>query len=459
MKLSIALTIAGAAALSFAGGAGAAPSAEELKQLGSSLTLWGAEKAGNKEGTIPEYTGGVANPPKYNYNTGVPLDPYADDKVSFYIDAKNMDKYLDKLTPSIQTMMKKYPTFRIAVYPTHRSASYPQSVLDDTLKNATMNRCSIKQEGNELDVSKGCRGGFPFPIPKNGYEALWNHNASYTGVGRIQRATGFYVKPSGEYIAVNDLVTYIDSGLYDTNNKVPYRHYLIRSEYYGPTRVTGTVNLYYDTLDNTRKSWGYAPSTRRTRLAPDFAADAPISTAGGALYYDMSNMFSGSMDRFDFKLVGKKEMYIPYNDYKRKLGPAAAKGCTPSDGLFMIGHLNPECMRFELHRVWVIEGTLKSGKRHVLGKRVLHLDEDSWYAGIGDTYDAKGKIFHSQWYALSPDYVKQAPVSNSYNLTHDLNSGNYYYPIVLKAWAVDKTPPDSWFSPDTLSSFMLVEPK
>ena len=41
----------------------AAVSPDEAAQLGKTLTPTGAEKAGNKDGTIPEWTGGLTTPP------------------------------------------------------------------------------------------------------------------------------------------------------------------------------------------------------------------------------------------------------------------------------------------------------------------------------------------------------------------------------------------------------------
>src|SRR5437016_1340874 len=148
----------------------AAVSAEEAKQLGTTLTPFGAEKAGNKEGTIPEYTGGLTTPPPgFVKGPGAKTrpDPFPEDKPLFSIDAKNMDKYADKLTEGAKAMMKKYPNFRIDVYPSRRTVAYPQSVLDNTLKNAT--RCKTVEDG--LAITPECAGGIAFPIPKTGYEA------------------------------------------------------------------------------------------------------------------------------------------------------------------------------------------------------------------------------------------------------------------------------------------------
>ena len=55
--------VAAAVATSFASGAWAATTADEAKQLGTSLTWWGAEVAASKDGAIPAYTGGLKGQP------------------------------------------------------------------------------------------------------------------------------------------------------------------------------------------------------------------------------------------------------------------------------------------------------------------------------------------------------------------------------------------------------------
>lgn len=434
------------------GAAWAAPSADEVKQLGQQLTPWGAEMSANKAGTIPAYTGGVSNPPKVDYNTGVLIDPFASDQPLYWIDAKNLDKYADRLSAGTQEMLKRYATFRIAVYPTRRSASYPPQVLDNTVKNAS--RCSLADGGDTLDVSKGCRGGFPFPIPKTGYEVMWNRAAAYGGAGRFGELMAALVKPSGEVVILNKINKYEDNGLYDPGVAVPERHWGIRTEYVGPTRLVGQATLIFDALkNNTRKSWSYQPSTRRTRLAPDLAADTPIAVQAGTQVYDELNMFSGSMDRFDMKLIGKREMFIPYNVYK-----IGTKGCGPEDGLLKPLHANPECIRWELRRVWHVQGTLKEGKRHVYGKRDFFFDEDTWYGGVQDTYDLSGKIYRVLWAPMRPDYVKHAPNANIEVVSFDLSSGLYVFPTASRAWSLDKPLPAAHLSSESLSTPVLKAP-
>lgn len=403
------------------GVARAEPNAEEIKQLGTTLTPWGAEKAGNKDGTIPAYAGGLTKPPA-NYNKSNPgwrPDPFPEDKPLFSIDAKNMDKYGDKLSEGVKAMMRKYPTFRIDVYPTRRSAAYPQHVLDNTLKNAT--RCKLEADG--LGINHDCQGGFPFPIPKNGYEVMWNKIAQYRGPAQLNEEWPTYVKPDGEVVNTAKNNHYIEWSLYNERN--PGWSYATRTEYWAPARLNGMNSLYYDLKENSeRRSWTYVPAARRVRLAPDTAADTPIAPIGGAAVYDDANMFSGKMDRFDFKLVGKKEMYIPYNSYKLHY-PEKGSACD-GNSKFLAGHVKPECVRFELHRVWHVHATLKPGKRHIYEKRDFFIDEDAWYGGIAESYDHAGKIYRVLFHGIAPQYDILAPVSEQ-GLIHDLSSGVYTY--------------------------------
>src|SRR5690606_4613234 len=75
------------------GSALAAMTAEEAARLGAELTPMGAEKAGNADGTIPAWAGGIRNAAEAgfpNYKTGDHHpDPYANDKPLFTITADN----------------------------------------------------------------------------------------------------------------------------------------------------------------------------------------------------------------------------------------------------------------------------------------------------------------------------------------------------------------------------------
>ena len=101
------------------------------------------------------------------------------------------------------------------------------------------------------------------------------------------------------------------------------------------------------------------------KLAPDLAYDTPNAGTAGTSTYSDAFVFNGAMDRFDWKLIGKKEMYVPYNGYKLMYAKDLKPVLTPN-------HVNPDFMRWELHRVWVVEGDAQAGPaRPVQQARVL----------------------------------------------------------------------------------------
>lgn len=421
-------------------------------ELGKDLTVWGAEKAGNAEGTIPAYTGGLTTPPAtYDpKNPGWRPDPYSDDKPLFRIDAKNMEQYADKLSEGTKALMRKYPDYYIEIYPTRRSAAYPKAVLDATLANA--GRCKLASDNEGLNAE--CRGGFPFPVPKNGYEVMWNKFSRYRGPSLIEDRWAAYVKPNGDLVIPSVSMAYQESGMYNATD--PGWHYFTRIEYLQPSRISGQANMYFDNLsDNERSAWAYAPATRRVRMSPSTAADTPISTLGGAAVYDEADMFSGKMDRFDFKLVGKQEMYIPYNVYQQQY-PKAGSGCdgkTPLKPNFY----DPKCERYELHRVWHVQATLKPGSRHVYSRRDLFIDEDAWYGGIQESYDGAGKIYRMTLHGIAPLYDIAAPAEDA-SIIYDLVSGIYTATKMFNPKGVIAVKPmsDVLRQPESLNRRMLT---
>ena len=118
MKTNKSMMQAGTAFLlsMFAASVMAAVSPDEAAKLGTSLTPFGAEKAGNADGTIPEWTGGLATNAAAVDSRGFLANPFAGEKPLFTITAQNVDQYKDKLTPGQLAMFKRYPdTYRMPV--------------------------------------------------------------------------------------------------------------------------------------------------------------------------------------------------------------------------------------------------------------------------------------------------------------------------------------------------------
>ena len=402
--------------LAYAGSAWAALSTDEAKKLGSTLTQVGAEKAGNKDGSIPEYSGGLTSAPAGVAKGGsLPGDPFAGEKPLFSIDQRNMGKYADKLTDGQKTLMKKYPSYRVDVYKTHRTAAFPKYVLDNTVKQAV----STKTTNNGLTLV-GAHAAYPFPIPKTGFEAMWNHLLRYSGTNFVHYPRSWVVNASGRATMTYQLDETMNWPYWDPKEKSSDLFIRFRDICTGPPRNVGEMLMVHNALDMYTKGqrvWQYLPGQRRTKLAPDIGHDTPNTQLNGATTYDEWTIFNGSMERFDFKLLGKREMYVPYNDYKLVYHSKSDQMLTPK-------HINPDTVRWELHRVWVVEADLKPGKRHIYSKRIFYLDEDSWAALASDEYDARGQLYRSAFMYFVQNYDAPAPYAFTYGF-YDFNSGVY----------------------------------
>jgi hypothetical protein len=394
----------------------AAVTADEAKTLSTTLTPIGAEKAANKDGTIPAWTGGLTTPPAgFKPGDGIRPNPFASEKPRGSIDAKNMGQYAANLTEGTKAMLQKYPTFRVDVYPTHRTVAFPKFVADNTAKNAV--KAKTLNEGRSME---GAHAGFPFPIPKDGNEAMWNHLVRFNGQAYEAKYRNLNVDASGRAALATEGMSVQEYPFWDNTKQSADIFWRIKLTYTGPARRAGEALMLVDPLDigtKDRRAWSYLPGQRRVKVAPDLAHDTPNPGTAGATTFDDTFIFNGSMDRFNFKLLGKKEMLVPYNAY-------AAVYQSKQDELLKPNHLNPDFVRWELHRVWVVEATLKEGKRHVYSKRTFYLDEDSWAALASDEYDARGQLWRTGLAYMAPSYDLPAPYTDMFS-HYDLVSRAY----------------------------------
>lgn len=375
-----------AAMLLAAGGTGgvcAAVSADEAAQLGQSLTPWGAEMAGNKDASIPAYTGGLTQAPAgFKPGSGVYPDPFKDEKPLYTITKANLAQYADKLADGQKALFQKYPDYRMHVYPTHRTVAMPKRIADETIKNAV--RASTTDGGVGI---KGAEIGYPFPIPKNGHEVIWNHALVYQGAGVDVRTKSFYVDQGGRNVLTADAIFHTEYPYHQPDH--PQRQKLmglVMSDAKAPASVAGGALMIIDSLDQVnegRRAYQYVPGQRRVKLAPEFAYDTPNPSSAGLVTFDDSRVFFGKLDRYAFKLLGKRDMFIPYSQYRMMNASMEEVGTAK--------FINPDLMRWELHRVWVVEATLLPGKRHIYSKRIFYWDEDS-FMGMSDQYDQSGKL-------------------------------------------------------------------
>lgn len=419
------------AALAFA--ATAKVSDEEAAHLGQDLTPVGAEKAGNADGTIPAWSGGLTQPPP-GWKVGDPrVDPFADDGKLFTIDKSNAEQYRDKLSPGQFELLQKYDGYVMNVYPTRRSCGYPEWVYEATRRNAT----TASLGPDQVYLVSGWHS-FLFPIARNGSEAIWNHQYSYFTEGKIENYVIAVPTLGGDMEPVHQRLTY-EGYMFDpaikSMKEAEGRSASVVLERLAPPRLAGEVVLVYEMVNDQRRAWIYNPGQRRVRRAPTVSYDTPLAGTENLMTNDQSNMFNGLTDRFDWKIVGKKELYIPYNGF--------ALNHTP--GLTVEQALEPryprrDLMRYELHRVWVVEATLKKGKRHVFEKRVFYQDEDSWLAAVEDIYDKKGNL----WRVMEGVVVPIAEVPTC------VLEGTFSFDLVAGRYVADRLhtgePPNDWLA-------------
>ena len=425
----------------------AAVSEQEAAQLGASLTPLGGEMAGNADGTIPAWDGGLSTSAAAVDAKGFLADPFASETPLFTITAANAEQYKDKLSAGQLAMFKRYSeSYKIPVYPSHRTTAVPAAIAD-AAKLSAVNTTPV-DGGNGLQNFNASRY-YAFPIPKTGVEVIWNHITRYRGGNTRRVVTQATPQTNGSY----SLVKFEDEVAFpaDMPDLDPAKGSNIllyfKQRVTAPSRLAGNVLLVHETIDQVKEprlAWIYNAGQRRVRRAPQVAYDGPGTAADGMRTADNFDLFSGAPDRYDWQLVGKKEMYIPYNSYKLD-SPALSY-----DDVIKAGHINQELTRYELHRVWEVVATLKSGERHIYAKRHMYIDEDSWQIALVDHYDGRGQLWrvaegHAQHY-----YNHQVP-GYTLEALYDLMAGRYLalgmkneeksaYNFGFKATAADYTP-------------------
>ena len=188
-----------------------------------------------------------------------------------------------------------------------------------------------------------------------------------------------------------------------------------------PATLHGTAFLVHEPLDQvaeSRSAWIYNAGSRRVRRAPDLAYDGVNDGSEGMVVTDQIDGYNGAPDRYDWQLLGKREIYVPYNTYR-----LSDKTLKYRD---ILGKhtINADLVRYELHRVWVVEATLKPGQRHIYGRRTFYIDEDSWSVLAEDAYDLRGGLWRVALHGLIQCYDVQVPWYR-FSIYHDLDSRSY----------------------------------
>jgi len=429
-----------ALAMPLASTAFAAVPAEMASRLDQDLTPLGSERAGNADGTIPAWTGGLSTvPPGLGYQPGMHHpDPYANDPLLFTITQDNIIEHEDYLTDAHKALLENYgKTFRMEVYPAHRSCAQPKFVYEANRKNALTG--TLTDGGNGVD---GAIMGKPFPIPNSGYEILWNHLLGFANHKLRRQFAALIPSSAGSYqrfAAADDaIIRWNDPSIAtasELNNIVAY--YILQT--FAPVRVAGNVILVHETLNrrsDPRKAWSYSPGTRRVRRAPNIAYDNPGTNTDGASTADAFGGFNGAPDRYTWTVKGKREAYIPYNNYR------LYSDALTYDDIVRPNHLNSDHVRYERHRIWTLDATLKDSARHIYARRVFHLDEDTWNIVAAELYDARGELWRVQ--ELYPMVAYHVPVcASSAEGVFDFNNGRY-----LAVGLINEEEPIDYFAGD-----------
>jgi hypothetical protein len=379
--------------------------AADPQLLTTTLTPLGAERAGNAAGTIPAWTGGFNTPPAgWNGDSDLLIDFFASDTILYTVNASNLSQYASLLSEGAKFEIQN-AGMAINVYQTRRTASAPQWVYDNTAAN--IKTAQLNPAGGRLGFSGGF-GGTPFPIPDisdaetAGGQIFWNMYMRWWGQAWRIYSVSWTVENGSKQITGASEETYEfpyysqSMTLATFNGQAQDTHEVLT----GPSTLIGEeiVTRYSTTPYQVPNiTWELLPGQSRVRKTPELSYDTPNSTSDGVINYDESTVFSGSPDEYDWKYLGKQEMLIPYNCQKVPRLKAAD----------VVGEkfINPESVRWELHRVWVVEATLHPGKRNVLARRRFYLDEDSWWPIISDNYDANNNLYHwdVNWLAVYPN--------------------------------------------------------
>lgn len=419
---NLAVTTAMAMCLSATAAIAGVP-ADVADRLDKDLNPMGAQRSGNAAGTIPDWTGGLSQPPAdANYKIGDRHpDPYASDPILFTINSANMDQYADNLTETSAAMLKTYPdTYKMNVYKSHRSCAQPPAIYAVTKQNALNSRLLSGGDGLE-----GAIRATAFPIPSTAQEMMWNHKLKFRNFKLTRQFAAASPTRGGNYtlVTVQDevLQNYSDPSKNDIKelNNISLKYI---ANTIAPARRAGNVVLIHETIDQrkgNRKAWVYSPGTRRVRRAPNIAYDNPGTNSDGLQTTDSFGMFNGAVDRYDWTVVGRGEYYMPANSY------ALAQRDVQYDQIFVSGgHINQDLPRYELTRAWVVEANLRNDTRHIYKKRKFWVEPDAWLVLNTSQYDNRGELWRLQE-AFPQTFYEVPACLRVGETTYDLNAGRY----------------------------------
>ncbi len=421
----------------------AAVPAAESAALGAALTPVGAERAGNADGTLPAW--GLDRGQPAAAGRLMELGDAEPGAPMFVITIDNMNRFRDWLTEGHMKLLQEYNTYSMRVYPSRRTVRWPEGIEKASLLNAQ--RCKLAGS----DDPAGCILGFPFPIPKSGAEAIWNHKLRWRGEALSRINNNLVVDPKGQFQATrvreDYRFSYANPGrpqLLDPNSRDLWQ---LATETMAPPRLAGTEQLIRErsgTGTEGRMAWIASQKQPRMRRDPNACCDNFTPGAEGLQFYDQMDMFNGTLERYSWKLAGKRELLIPYNS------PRSVAGADKGDFSRLVKpwHIDQEWPRYELHRVWVVEAALKKGSAHPVRKRIFYIDEDSWQIAAVDLLDVYDQAYQFQEAHLAYDPQLKATVASA-ELVYQFDIGRYLVSGLVSPGA-GATPATDYFTPEGL---------
>jgi hypothetical protein len=393
--------------------------------LDTTLMPLGGERAGNADGSIPAWTGGLTAPPLPS-TTATATHIFEDEQPLYEVNASNMAQYANLLSEGTKAQITKFG-LTLKVYPSHRTAAAPQYVYDNAKKNVV--NAKLDPAGGRLGFT-GAYGAIPFPIIDTsdaltaGSQLIWNHLSAWVGFSEVTMFAPGMVVISGQPILVAGTLSRSFYPYYDPNGSLAtFGGYYSTAHYYdkAPGSEVGQETLVWHSTNVSLHPdivWSLLNGQGRVRKDPNQAFDATNPESNGISSVDEASTFYGNPSQYDWTLVEKKELLVPYNCNKLLF-------VNIED--FLKPHFaDPELVRWEKHRVWVVDANLHPGERNVNVKRRLYFDEDTYYGLLGEGYDGNGELWKA--YTMYLEVVPSLPGTiEMCTATFQMQTGNYVF--------------------------------
>ena len=287
----------------------------------------------------------------------------ADDAPLYLVDRGNLATHASLLTPGQQALIAALPdSFRM---PVHAASSAPLPSTGPLAGGAAR----LAEDGALLDYS----GGLPFPKlddrdPDGGLKAIWNHRLRWRGEGRRRATVQAVISADGDLSLIYE----------HEYSRFPSRPSpLLAQQWFGiaaPARLAGAVKLLHEGFDGPPLAWQRSPGP----VLPSFRAtteageDSAVIGADDLYNEDQREGFSGSPERWRWKLIGRSVRLMPWAaDRFHAHERAPAKLLGPR-------HPDTALLRYEPRRVIELEATLKPGRSGPWPQRHYYLDEATW---------------------------------------------------------------------------------